>query len=459
MKKRFMVLVVLSMLLMAVMASSASAQQNVTYSVGVQIKNLDTANAANVTITYYDQATGASVGTLSLTGANAIPASGTKTYATLEGVSAGFNGSAVISSDRQVAAIANVFGNGFSGMGASYTALSSGGTPISIPLILRNHFGFNTWFNVQNAGAVDTTVTVTYSNGATESKAIKPGAAASFFQDANATLPDPDGSAGFVGSARISSSGNTPIVATLLQQGPTTLLGFDAFLPSQAATTPVMPLVNANNFGYITGIAIQNTGSQATDVTVSYTPSSGGANGTACTETLNIAPGASANFALNAFSATVANETCANGAKFVGAARVTTNSTNQPLVAIVNQLNSGAQKGAAYNGFNPTLATQTVELPLIMDRNFGYFTGFSIANVGTTATNITCTYTGSNVTSTGTSIAPGAALTVVTQGLIADRYAGAATCTSSAAPIVGIVNELNGTSISDAFLVYEGTNR
>jgi len=62
---------------------------------------------------------------------------------------------------------------------------------------------------------------------------------------------------------------------------------------------PVMPLVNANNNGYVTGIQIQNIGTQPTDVTLSYTPS---AAGSACTETQTIPAGQSKTFALAAFA-------------------------------------------------------------------------------------------------------------------------------------------------------------
>ena len=52
------------------------------------------------------------------------------------------------------------------------------------------------------------------------------------------------------------------------------------------------------------------------------------------------------------------------------------------LVAIVNQLNPAGNKGAAYNAFNPTSGTERVVFPLVMDRNYGYFTGMNIVNVG-----------------------------------------------------------------------------
>ncbi len=332
--KKTLILTLAVLLTLAVMAASAAAQGgSVQYAVGVQIKNLDTTPAQNAVMTYYNQ-DGSVEATFPIP---TIPASGSFTMATLQGVDPGFNGSAVISSENQLGAIANVFGNGT--MGASYTAFSGGDDTASLPLILKNHYGFTTWFNVQNTGTGDANVTVTYSDGTTQTATVEPGAAKTFDQ-ATVNLPDPAGNAGFVGSATVQSNGS--IVATLMEQGPTTLLGYDGFQGSSASTNPVMPLVNTNNYGYQTGIQIQNTGNTATSVTVSYKASLAGTN---CTETQSVPANGSATFALAAFDTTVAGETCANDVTFVGSGQVTTNSTNQPLVAIVNQLEQQCQQG------------------------------------------------------------------------------------------------------------------
>ena len=148
-----------------------------------------------------------------------------------------------------------------------------------------------------------------------------------------------------------------------------------------------MPLINANNSGFITGIAMQNAGTQATDVTVSYTPSAAGA---ACTETKSVPAKGTAYFAVDSFATTQAGENCANGAVFVGSAKVTANSANQPLIAVVNQLNSRTNKGGAYDSFDSAAGTSTVVFPLIQDRVAGYFTGFSIVNVGTAVVESPC---------------------------------------------------------------------
>jgi hypothetical protein len=240
---------------------------------------------------------------------------------------------------------------------------------------------------------------------------------------------------------------------------------------------PAMPLVNMNNFGYVTGIQIQNAGSSSTNVTVSYTPGAPPlGSGTACVETRTIPAGQSISFGLYVFTTftdpaagSLINETCTAGQQFVGAAKVTANTAGQDLVAIVNQLNAGDSKGSAYDGFDPATATDTVVFPLIMDRNYGYFTGFNVANAGTSsiaAADLACVVTG--VGSTGpvsqtfhptTTIAAGGAWNLVNNGTLADKFVGSATCTGpTGSQLLGIVNELRFTAGADTSLTYEGTN-
>jgi hypothetical protein len=104
--------------------------------------------------------------------------------------------------------------------------------------------------------------------------------------------------------------------------------------------------------------------------------------------------------------------------------------------------------------------------PTIQDRFFGYFTGFNIVNVGTAATDITCTFTNSSVTATRTALPPNGVFSVVTTTgtnnfPIAANYDGSATCTASAsgAKIVGVGQQLKTTGNADTFFVYEGVNK
>jgi hypothetical protein len=308
---------------------------------------------------------------------------------------------------------------------------------------MKENSGFNTWFNVQNAGSAATNVTVTYSDGVTEScTGLQPGAACTLKQ------ADEAHASGWVGSATVTAA--EPVAVSVMEVGPTTLFGYSGF--TGGSTEIVMPLINANNSGYATGIQIQNMGSSSTDVTVSYTP---GIAGSACSETQTIPAGDSRTFALIAFSA---GGDC-GAQRFIGAAEVTANSAGNELVAIVNQLNTAANKGAAYEGFDPASATDTVVMPLIMDRNGGYFTGFSVANVGTSSTTVNCTFTSSSHTESAT-LDAGEAMAPIQGDQIADGYVGSATCTAgSGGEIVGVVNELNATLTGDAFLVYDAFNQ
>jgi len=426
------------------LSMSASAQGELTYTSGFQLQNLDVANDAAVVITFYNQD-----GSEEASPSDTIPAGGSKTYFPLDAVEDGFNGSVVVSSDREIVAIANVLANDNT-FGASYGGFTSGATAVNLPLLMKENYGFSTWFNVQNTGSEDADVLVTYNTGVTETATIPPGAAATFDQAIN-----PDLAAGWVGSASVTS--DQSMVAAAMQVGPTTLLGYNGF--TGASTAPVMPLVNANNYGYVTGIQVQNTSGTDTEVTIAYAPSTAG---TACTETGTVPANSSASFGLYAFTYSGGTTTsdCVMGETFVGSAAVVTNTADAPLVVIVNQLNSDANKGAAYEGFDPAAGTDTVVMPLIMDRNWEYFTGFSVMNVGDAATDVTCTFTDSPYEVTAT-LDPGEALTAVQLNQIADGYVGSGRCVASeGGSIVGIVNELGPASAAagDTFLVYDAFN-
>jgi len=435
----------------------ALAQSGGPYTSGFQLQNLDP-GTATVSINYYSPS-----GSVAATVNDTINGSSSKTYFPLSGVSAGFSGSAVVSSDKPLAAIVNVLTSDFLG-GASYSGASAGAATVSLPLVMKNNFGISTWYNVQNAGSSNANVTVTYSGSAcTDTKTgLAPGAAVTFDQASNtgagACLP-----AGYVGSATVTNSGTgQPLVAAVMQikTGAKSLLAYNGFTGSDASNTPVMPLVSTNFFHSLTGIQIQNTGASATNVTVHYTPSAG-FPGAACNETKSVAAHSSTTFFLPfpAACGTIANGTNGTGG-FVGSGKVTVNTASQPLVAIVNQVNSANSSSSAYNGINPAAGTAHVSLPLIMDRNFGIFTGFSIANVGTLTTHVNCTFSGSAHTVSG-NVAPGSALTDVQFNQIGNGYVGSATCTATTGDtkIAAIVNELGtGSATDDKLFTYNGVN-
>lgn len=448
-------------LILLTMPLVVSAANVTSYTSGFQVQNLSLTEDANVVISFYNR----SDGSLATTQPATIPKSGSTTFFPLSAVAVGFDGSVVISSDQPVAAIANILGNGTE-HAASYGGLSVGADTVSIPLIQKNNFGINSFFNIQNTGSANATVNITYPGTACQDNAaIQPGAAVRFDQSTDTCLPDPVGDAGYTGSAIITS--DQPVVATVMQVQSdnqylnAALLAYNGFTGD--SIKPVMPLVSSGWYGSVTGIQIQNTGSQPTNATLTYSPSSG-FPGAQCTETKNIPAGQSTTFGLSAGNLLPAACRTLDGGTgftaFVGSAAVTTNSANQPLVAIVNQINSGNSQAAAYAAFDPALGTQNVSLPLVADRNFGIFSGFSIANVGSGPADITCTFTNTPFVDSATGIQPGQAFTSLQLNKIADKYVGSATCTSNQ-NLVAIVNYLDPGTVTgalDGLSVYEGIN-
>ena len=437
--KAFRAILTLSVIsLMFAITPSASAVV-FSYTSGIQVQNLEATTAA-VQLIFYNQD-----GSTATTVSRDIPGQESYTFFPLA-VSSGFDGSVVASSNTQIAAVSNLVSSDFKA-GGSYIAANAGGTPILLPLLKKAHYGFSSWFNIQNTGTSDATINIAYSDGTNNSGTIKPGAAKRFDQSLethNNTL-----------FAAVVSS-NQPIAATVVEESTKIIYASSGI--SQGATNPVIPLINMNNNGIITGVQIQNTGDSSTDVTVSYSPST---SGTACTETQTIPSKQAKTFTLAAFT-NGANSTCVAGQRFIGSARVTTNSSSQLLTAVVNQLLPNIY-GGAYAGFNPASATSKVVMPLIMDRrgvSQRLWTGFNVMNVGGVSTTVNCTFTGSAYTASKT-LAPGEALNDLQMNKLALNYVGSASCTASGGGlIVGVVNEAAsiGGNTFDSMLVYEAIN-
>jgi hypothetical protein len=91
--------------------------------------------------------------------------------------------------------------------------------------------------------------------------------------------------------------------------------------------------------------------------------------------------------------------------RFFGTATIT---SDQPIIAIVNQHNVSASKLMTYNGFTDSGAT-TVAAPVHMRNYYGYYTTLLVANPNNQNANVTLTYTPSgtaNVVAGGGSPAP-----------------------------------------------------
>lgn len=483
--KRRLLQSVLAVLLLMLTPLLVSAQDTINNS-GFQIQNLSESTAAQVTIEYYAEGgTSTPVATQDVT----IPAGGSVTIFDGTGgtiamaAPTNFRGSVVLNSNQPVAAIANLLGVS---IGASYGGFDSGATTVSLPLITRANFGVSTAFSVQNTSDSAVTVNVNYipgvvgNSGATDTATIQPGATRIFSQGAKNEL-----GARFVGSAQVSATGGS-IVATVLQEGNTQLLAYNGF--TGGSSTVAVPLLVANNFGALTGLQIQNSGDATTNVTVTYSPNSvsgSGACGTPPADTFALAAGASRTLIQAGGSAEEGFNDFFATCRYVGGA-IITNSADQPVVAIVNQVSSTNRQASAYEGFPSAVATSTVEAPLVFANNFNLLSGVQVQNAGSAAANVTITYGPNTVTDTPSgalapcstptartrSIAPGASFTFIQSGLGSEadgfdpqfascRYVGSATITASGGQIVAIVNQVNSAApaTEDTLFTYNAFNQ
>ncbi|MHB1293515.1 MAG: hypothetical protein ACYC4R_00830 [Anaerolineae bacterium] len=383
-----------------VLTMPASAQTpSWTFGSAFQLQNLEDV-MGNINIIFYDDA-----GTIVKTVPDTIDGGSSKNYFAValpgggDPLPDGFSGSAVIESDVELRAIHNLYANNFA-YNATSAGYNTGATSIGLPLIQRGNSNNNTRFYVQNAGDVAATVMVTYTAGLYGTSYADPvtytipvGASKMFDQ---ATLTNLGSR--FVGSATVVSTNGVPIVATVIQIGPNTLYAYDGFTTGD--TNPIAPLFQYDNSGYISSIQIQNAGTLTTTVTVSYTP---GSNGVACTETQTIGPGGAGTFGLLGFyRAEVGCDCYANNNRnrFIGSAQVTGNTEDQPLMAVVNQLQQAQGKAASYSGFPSTEALSVVSLPQMLDRNSGFWTSLNMVNVGPDTT-VTVDFVGKDLRGAG----------------------------------------------------------
>jgi len=448
MKKVVRIFLGLSLLIALLIPFSIASAQLGSYGSSFQVQNL-TAEEATVVITFYNKD-----GSVATTVTDTIAASASNTYfaVTTPGLPSTFDGSAVISSSKEIRAIHNLDAGNFV-YGASSSGYTAGSSPINLPLIMRANSGFNTWFNVQNAGTSPATVSVSFKAGSSGSDwthpdvTIEAGAAYTFDQATMTNLGTK-----FVGSATVTS--NQPVVATVVEVGPNTLYAYDGFAAGDSNF--IGPLFQYNNAGFSSSVQVQNVGSQSTSVTLQYTPSFAGV---ACEETQTVAAGAAGTFGLFAFAQAGNDCYAKNGSNaFVGSVTVKTNTASQDLVAIVNQHNFATGKASAYSAFLPNEAKQCTSLPLIMDRNSNYWTGISIINFGA-ATDVTIDYSDFGTASDKViPLGSGESAIVLNNGAIQPGYVGSASvCGDNAADqILVIVNEQNLAASGDQLFTYNG---
>lgn len=332
-------------------------------------------------------------------------------------------------------------------------------------------------FQVQNLGTEDTTVTVKYYNAdgteaASQQKVVRAQSSVTFLPfdvtetDSFVTMAAPEG---FIGGVVIES--DSPIVAITNLTGDARGSSYPGF--EMGAEQINLPLIARNN-GFSTSFSVQNAGTAAATVNISYAganPNTGDAV-TASEDAFTLQPGAARQF--------YQVDKTELGEVFVGAGTVSS-SGNQLVVAVTQE---GNNQLLTYDGF--TAGSNTVAVPLLMAHNYGSYTGLQIQNAGTNSTNVTVSYSPNAATQApdGYTVCANAPQDVVVNDLAAGAsvtllqlegeanntpsilfedefegctYVGGATVTSSGEPLVAIINQVDETGKKQAS-AYEGFN-
>lgn len=288
------------------------------------LQNADTASA-DVSIQFYNQATGAAVGAPYT---SSIPASaskvfviGTLTPALPSGnVNGQFSATITSTNGKNIGGISNVWTAYKFGEFGSYNGVTAGSSTVYVPGLYNNYYNFVSALNVQNIGTSSTNVTVTYSNGSTSLATLAANQATSWFMPNIAGLPTGNTNGFF--SAKVTASGGGKVVATVNTEDKNAgLLSSYNAVPS-ATNSVGCPVVMQAYYKWFSAATVQNVGTAATNITATY--SSGQ------TKTINNVP---ANGTANFIELPTAGTVLPNGS----VVSVVFSSSGQPIVAVVNE--------------------------------------------------------------------------------------------------------------------------
>jgi len=243
-----------------------------------------------------------------------------------------------------------------------------------------------TVIGVSNANDDDAIISIEYSDGETVTAEIPAHTHRLIYQFFEEHGDEPF-------SGKLTSA--VPVSAAVLQTDSSTSRGYAALTKSSSPL--VFPLVDFEAASTVfTNIRVHNAGSESTDVTITYTSI---AATTTCAETQTIDAETPVTFGGSAFIDGT-NSDCAFGDGFTGAARITANSTDQPLAGVVDYYNDGAG-AASYGALDEDNATDKIAFPVtvnISNTNQTITTSMRIVNAGPIESAVTCFIVGTTLT-------------------------------------------------------------
>jgi hypothetical protein len=348
--------------------------------------NMNSSSAANIVITRYTQCVGScSTDAGTVVASPMIAAGGSYYYnpASDPTFPTGFAGSITISSDQQLAGTVTI-ANNLTGTGYASDAYSAVATPAPtnyLPIVLRQGV-WSTRITVQNTGATNATVTITYVG----SGAPSPTTISNLPPNMMAMVDLADmGSLTFNGSATVTSANALAVVVEEYKTTGGVLVTYNGIPSTTASTTIYLP-------GYI------DQGTWATDMTIV----SGGGSGTVTVtfagsaNSLTGPVSASSSPYLNRYGSLPSGWSGTFPTSYYGAATVT---STTPVVVAYNISNSGSgglgNLAEGYVGFAASQGALTVVVPLIEHMySTGWNTTFSVQSLDGTPATLNMTYSG-----------------------------------------------------------------
>jgi len=296
------------------------------------LQNAESTAATNVDITFYNQNTGLVVATV----LNAtIPGNASRVFALqdIAGVPSGNTDgliSAKVTSDKNLAGVADIWSAAAFGQFSDYNAFNAGTTTVLYaPALYKDYYDFNSALTVQNLNAAGSaSIRITYSNGNIVLDTLLPGQSKEYYQPNNGALPSGDVNGVF--SAKVESLNAATIAALVSVNDGKTLASYNAAILATTAGTNC-PVVLKTFFDFFSAQTVQNVGALATDITITY---AGGAT--------RVFTGVAPNGTVNILELAGSGAVLPDGSSV---SAVITSSNSQPLVTVVQENRLTSQNG------------------------------------------------------------------------------------------------------------------
>lgn len=413
----------------------------------IQIRNNHSSDSTQAIVTYFD-----SGGWVNKQETLTIPKQGNaRAYPPNN-----FGGSVLIVADQDIAA--TVVQEMLSGYGAgAYTGVGKPDKQAFVPLVHRNNVGWYSYINIQNASNRENNVEIdffrsTEGQDCTKNFTLPPYGVQRINTDSsNYNCLEASTGGKFVGSAHIAAEYPVAVSNTQYTTGTT---GYHRIIMSSSATQPAtaheIPLIQNNNYGYLSGMVLQNSDTTTMSMpTVTYYPASGGSNcGTQSLSSISsyksivvlpIPPTSGTNCTSSVVSAAFP--------------------TNRIGLGQVNQLKNQSDQASGYEA--TTNVTKTAIAPWVVRNWNGWGTGIQIRNTengSATATISLYNSSGSLATSWAFNLSPYSTYTISDSQFSGSSFDGSAVISANR-KIAVAVNLWRPGNSGDILTSYLAVNR